>query len=131
MESKGLCMIEATRPVQEMKEFFEANPGKIFTMISKITEQDIRTYIFEYKDVYYSYIWECPNIACEMIVPGDLRKHLYYYLTEDAYSNELCFDDNDYVRLANEKEIRDYLNIKQQKLWKLKAHKTSANLKQF
>lgn len=100
-------IINASESLQNIKEYFKNNGDKIFTLVSKDFDGDERKYTFEYKDCYYDDAWECNQINYKLMYPIDSGMHVSYMNDRD-----MCFEEDDYIRIANEYEIKIYLKNK-------------------
>lgn len=99
--------VEANESLQDIKEYFKLNEGKIFTLVSKDFDGEEIKYTFEYNDCYYSDEWNCKLITYKLMYPIDSNMHVSY-----MYSDDMCFEEDDYIRIANEYEIEIYLKSK-------------------
>lgn len=96
-------IIEASESLQNIKEYFKNNEDKIFTLVSTdVTGEEVR-YIFKYEDCYYDEVWGCKQIKYKLMYPIDSDAHISY-----MYSDNMCFEEADYIRLADGYEIKCY-----------------------
>ena len=96
-------IIDASESLQNIKEYFKNNEGKIFKLVSTdVTGEEIR-YIFKYEDCYYDDAWGCKQIKYILMYPIDSDTHISY-----MYSDDMCFEEADYIRLADGYEIKCY-----------------------
>lgn len=102
MESE---IITASHSLQEIKTFLETNKDKIFTLVSVNSSiNDTNRYVFNYKDCYFDDTWGCNQVQYKFMVPMDYTKHISHYTLYD----DMCFEDEDYIRLADESEIKSF-----------------------
>lgn len=99
--------VGADESLQDIKEYFKINKDKIFTLVSKDFDGEELKYTFEYIDCYYDDVWECKQINYKLMYPIDSGMHVSYMCNGD-----MCFEEDDYIRIANEYEIEIYLKNK-------------------
>lgn len=93
--------INASESLQNIKEYFKNNEGKIFTLVTTdVTGEELR-YIFKYEDCYYDDVWDCKQIKYKLMYPIDSNAHISY-----MYSDDMCFEEADYIRLADGYEMK-------------------------
>lgn len=113
--------VGANESLQTIKEYFDANKGKVFTMVSTDCMGDELRYTFEYEDCYFDDIWGCKQIKYKLMYPIDSCRHVSY-----MYSDDMCFEEDDYVRFADGYETKIYLENKE-KYIKYKEEKYGAD----
>lgn len=95
--------VEANESIQDIKEYFKLNEGKIFTLVSTDCAGDEIRYVFEYEDCFFDDIWGCKQIRYKHMYPIDSDRHVSY-----MYSDDMCFEEDDYIRFADGYEIKCY-----------------------
>ena len=116
-------IIDANKTLQDIKEYFKLNEGKIFTLVSTDCAGDEIRYVFEYEDCYFDDIWGCKQIKYKLMYPIDSDSHVSY-----MYSDDMCFEEDDYIRVADGYEIK-YYNEAYEKYIKYKEEKFGADNK--
>lgn len=99
--------VGANESLQNIKEYFKSNGDKIYTLVSKDFDGYERKYIFEYIDCYYDDTWGCNQIVYKLMYPIDSGMYVSY-----MDNGDMCFEEDDYVRIADEYETKIYLKIK-------------------
>lgn len=99
--------VGANESLQNIKEYFKSNGDKIYTLVSKDFDGEEIKYTFEYNDCYYSDEWNCKLITYKLMYPIDSNMHISY-----MDNGDMCFEEDDYVRIANEYETKIYLKNK-------------------
>lgn len=95
--------VGANESLQDIKEYFKLNEGKIFTLVSTDNTGGEIRYVFEYEDCYFDDTWSCKQIKYKLMYPIDSDSHVSY-----MYSDDMCFEEDDYIRVADGYEIKCY-----------------------